>query len=106
MKAKNSQFIIIGGGISGSIAAYVCSKLNRNAIWFCPENEILQGAIQVPPNSIKFLKNIGCFEILKKYLTPISMIRVRDQYYTQDLASINVDQKYYTIDRKNLLGNN
>ena len=102
MKEKYSQFIVVGGGIAGSIAAYVCSRLKRKTIWFCPKKEPLQGAIQIPPNSIKFLKNIGCFDILKKFLNQISLIRVRDQNFKQDLSSINVDQKYFTIDRKSL----
>ena len=103
MKEKYSQFIVVGGGIAGSIAAFVCSRLKKNVVWFCPKNENLQGAIQIPPNSIKFLKNLGCFDNLKKFLNPISSIRVRDQNFKQDLSSINVDQQYFTIERRNLL---
>ena len=103
MKKKYSQFIIVGGGIAGSIAAYTCSTLKKNVVWFCPKNENLEGAIQIPPNSIRFLKNLGCFDNLKKKLNPISLIRVRDQNFKQDLSSINVDQQYFTIERRNLL---
>ena len=100
MKDKNYEFAIIGGGIAGAIAAYICSKLNKKIIWFYSDNTTLEGAIQVPPNSIKSLKKIGCFEILKDYLNPISLIRVRDQNIRQDLSIINVDRKYYTLERK------
>ena len=100
MKDKNYEFIIIGGGIAGAIAAYICSKLNKKVIWFSSDNNALEGAIQVPPNSIKSLKKIGCFEGLKNYLNPISFIRVRDQNIRQDLSTISVDRKYYTLERK------
>ena len=100
MKDKNYEFVIIGGGIAGAIAAYICSKLNKKAVWFYSDNNTLEGAIQVPPNSIMSLKKIGCFEILKDYLNPISLIRVRDQNIKQDLSTICVDKKYYTLERK------
>ena len=100
MKDKNYEFVIIGGGIAGAIAAYICSKLNKKIIWFSSDNNTLEGAIQVPPNSIKSLKKIGCFEILKDHLNPISLIRVRDQNIRQDLSTISVDRKYYTLERK------
>ena len=100
MKDKSCEFVIIGGGIAGAIAAYICSKLSKKIIWFSSDNNTLEGAIQVPPNSIKSLKNIGCFEILKDYLNPISLIRVRDQNTRQDLSTISVDRKYYTLERK------
>ena len=100
MKDKNYEFVIIGGGIAGAIAAYICSKLNKKVVWFSSDNNSLEGAIQVPPNSIKSLKKIGCFEILKDYLNPISFIRVRDQNIMQDLSTISVDRKYYTLERK------
>ena len=100
MKDKNHEFVIIGGGIAGAIAAYICCKLNKKIVWFSSNNNTLEGAIQVPPNSIKSLKKIGCFEILKNYLNPISLIRVRDQNIRQDLSTISVDRKYYTLERK------
>ena len=100
MKDKNYEFVIIGGGIAGAIAAYICSKLNKKVIWFSGNNNTLEGAIQVPPNSIKSLKKIGCFEILRDHLNPISLIRIRDQNIRQDLSTISVDRKYYTLDRK------
>ena len=71
MKEKYSKFIVVGGGIAGSIAAYVCSRLKKNVVWFSPKNENFHGAIQIPPNSIEFLKNLGCFDNLKKILNPI-----------------------------------
>ena len=92
MKDKNYEFVIIGGGIAGAIVAYICSKLNKKVVWFSSDNNSLEGAIQVPPNSIKSLKKIGCFEILKNYLNPISLIRVRDQNIRQDLSTISVDK--------------
>ena len=100
MKDKNYEFVIIGGGIAGAIAAYICSKLSKKIIWFSSDNNTLEGAIQIPPNSIKSLKKLGCFEILKDYLNPISLIRVRDQNIRQDLSTISVDRKYYTLERK------
>ena len=100
MKDKSCEFVIIGGGIAGAIAAYICSKLNKKAVWFSFDNNSLEGAIQVPPNSIKSLKKIGCFEILRDHLNPISLIRIRDQNIRQDLSTISVDRKYYTLDRK------
>ena len=100
MKDKNYEFVIIGGGIAGAIAAYICSKLNKKIVWFSSDNNTLEGAIQVPPNSIKSLKRIGCFEILKGHLNPISLIRVRDHNIRQDLSKISVDRNYYTLERK------
>tara|TARA_B100001093_G_scaffold262717_1_gene251171 strand:- start:140 stop:262 length:123 start_codon:yes stop_codon:yes gene_type:complete len=40
MKDKNYEFIIIGGGIAGAIAAYICSKLNKKIIWFSSDNTL------------------------------------------------------------------
>ena len=54
MKKNISKVIIIGGGIAGAIAAYVCVKSNINTLWFAPKSEV-EGAIQIPPNSIRAL---------------------------------------------------
>ena len=54
MKENISKVTIIGGGIAGAIAAYVCVKSNINTIWFAPKSEA-GGAIQMPPNSIRAL---------------------------------------------------
>jgi len=112
MKENISKVIIIGGGIAGAIAAYVCVKSNINTIWFAPKSEVV-GAIQVPPNSIRALKKLGCFDLLENFLTPISMIRLRETNLKQDLANIDVSKKYFTISRndffstlKKFIGNN
>ncbi len=101
MKKNISKVIIIGGGIAGAIAAYVCVKSNINTIWFAPKSE-MGGAIQVPPNSIRALKKLGCFCLLENFLTPISMIRLRETNIKQDLAYIDVSKKYFTIARKDV----
>jgi len=103
MQKEVSELIIVGDGIAGSIAAYVCAKLNIKALWFAPKNKSLNGAIQVPPNSIDALKGLGIFNDLKKHLTPISMIRVRDQFLKQDLSSIDVNNHYFSVARQELL---
>ena len=103
MQKEVSELIIVGDGIAGSIAAYVCSKLNIQALWFAPKNKSLNGAIQVPPNSVDALKGLGIFKDLKKHLTPISMIRVRDQFLKQDLSSIDVNYNYFSVARQELL---
>ena len=41
MQKKVSELIIVGDGIAGSIAAYVCAKLNIKALWFAPKNKSL-----------------------------------------------------------------
>ena len=94
MQKEVSELIIVGDGIAGSLTAYVCAKLNIKALWFAPKNKSLNGAIQVPPNSIDALKGLGIFNDLKKHLTPISMIRVRDQFLKQDLSSIDFNNDY------------
>ena len=99
MQKQVSELIIIGDGIAGSLAAYVCAKLNIKVLWFAPKNKSLNGAIQVPPNSIDALKGLGLFKDLKKHLTPISMIRVRDQFLKQDLSSIDVINHYFSVAR-------
>ena len=101
MKEKISKVIIIGGGIAGAIAAYVCVKSNINTIWFAPKSEV-GGAIQVPPNSIRALKKLGCFGLLENFLTPISMIRLRETNLKQDLTNIDVSKNYFTISRKDV----
>ena len=101
MKKNNSKVIIIGGGIAGAIAAYACVKSNINTIWFAPKSE-MGGAIQVPPNSIRALKKLGCFCLLENFLTPISMIRLRETNLKQDLANIDVSKNYFTISRKDV----
>ena len=103
MQKEVSELIILGDGIAGSIAAYVCAKLNVKALWFAPKNKNLNGAIQVPPNSIDALKGLGIFKDLRKHLTPISMIRVRDQFLKQDLSSIDVNNHYFSVARQELL---
>ena len=101
MKENISKVIIIGGGIAGAIAAYVCVKSNINTIWFAPKLEV-KGAIQMPPNSIRALKKLGCFDLLENFLTPISMIRLRETNLKQDLANIDVSKNYFTISRKDV----
>ena len=101
MKENISKVTIIGGGIAGAIAAYVCMKSNINTLWFAPKSEA-EGAIQIPPNSIRALKNLGCFHLLKNFLTPISMIRLRETNLKQDLTNIDVDKNYFTISRKDV----
>ena len=103
MQKEVSQLIIVGDGIAGSLAAYVCSKLNIKALWFAPKNRKLSGAIQIPPNSVDALKDLGIFEDLKKHLTPIAMIRIRDQFFKQDLSSIDVNNHYFSLAREELL---
>ena len=103
MQKQVSELIIVGDGIAGSLAAYVCAKLNIKALWFAPKNKSLTGAIQVPPNSVDALKGLGIFNDLKKHLTPISMIRVRDQFLKQDLSSIDVNNHYFSVARQELL---
>jgi len=103
MQKQVSELIIVGDGIAGSLAAYVCAKLNIKALWFAPKNKSLNGAIQVPPNSVDALKGLGIFKDLKKHLTPISMIRVRDQFLKQDLSSIDVNNHYFSVARQELL---
>ena len=103
MQKKVSELIIVGDGIAGSLAAYVCAKLNIKALWFAPKNKSLNGAIQVPPNSVDALKGLGIFKDLKKHLTPISMIGVRDQFLKQDLSSIDVNNHYFSVARQELL---
>ena len=103
MQEEVSELIIVGDGIAGSLAAYVCAKLNIKALWFAPKNKSLNGAIQIPPNSVDALKGLGLFKDLKKHLTPISMIRVRDQFLKQDLSSIDVNNYYFSIARQELL---
>ena len=97
------KLVIVGDGIAGSLAAYVCAKLNIKALWFAPKNRKLSGAIQIPPNSVDALKNLGIFEDLKKHLTPISMIRMRDQFFKQDLSTIDVNNHYFSLAREELL---
>ena len=103
MQKDVSELIIVGDGIAGSIAAYICAKLNLKALWFAPKNKSFNGAIQVPPNSIDALKGLGIFKDLRKHLTPISMIRVRDQFLKQDLSSIDVNNHYFSVARQDLL---
>ena len=43
MKEKYSQFIVVGGGIAGSIAAYVCSKLKKMLFGFAQKMKICKG---------------------------------------------------------------
>ena len=54
----------------------------------------------MPPNSVDALKSLGIFKDLKKHLTPISMIRVRDQFLKQDLSSIDVNNHYFSLARE------
>jgi hypothetical protein len=37
MQKQVSKLIIVGNGIAGSLAAYVCAKLNIKALWFAPK---------------------------------------------------------------------
>ena len=101
MKENISKVTIIGGGIAGAIAAYVCVKSNINTLWFAPKSNA-EGAIQIPPNSIRALKELGCFRLLENFLTPISMIRLRETNLKQDLANIDVAKNYFTISRKDV----
>ena len=103
MQKQVSELIIVGDGIAGSLAAYVCAKLNIKALWFAPKNKVLNGAIQVPPNSVDALEGLGILKDLKKHLTPISMIRVRDQFLKQDLSSIDINNNYFSVARQELL---
>ncbi len=103
MQKQVSELIIVGDGIAGSLAAYVCTKLNIKALWIAPKNKGLNGAIQVPPNSVDALEGLGIFKDLKKHLTPISMIRVRNLFIKQDLSSININNNYFSVARQELL---
>ena len=96
---KTADIIIVGGGIAGAIAALSCAVKNTKIIWFAPKTNF-NGGIQISPKTILSLKKLGVYQDLKKFLTPILMIRIRDPKKLSDLAKIDLPENYFSISRE------
>ena len=97
---KTADIIIIGGGIAGAIAALSCAVNKTKIVWFAPKANF-KGGIQISPKTINALKKLGVYKDLKKFLTPIFMIRIRDPNKLSDLIKIDLPKNYFSISRDN-----
>ena len=93
-KINNYDFLIVGAGLIGAIAALALTQKKFKVLVLEKDNKLYKDnrTLAVNANSIDFLKNLGIWNLLKSPPQPIDKIVIKDDINTKPLIFENDDE--------------
>ncbi|KAF4996969.1 hypothetical protein FGRMN_4187 [Fusarium graminum] len=80
--SSNFKILIAGGGIAGLTLANMLERFDIDYLLLEGQNEIapqVGASIGLLPNGLRILDQIGCYEPIRRFMTPKSNLHVNDQ---------------------------